>query len=98
MLIFLQDALDVDRSLDRQNQLRKLHAERFARMPFDVYKSRVKIVRDEREGRGPLEGLLRATPHALALTGQTAQGASDETVLAHDGVDGPLQSLGGVGL
>ena len=32
---------------DYQNQLRKLHADRFARMPFEVYKSRVKIVRDE---------------------------------------------------
>lgn len=32
---------------DYQNQLRKLHAERFSRMPFDIYKSRVKIVRDE---------------------------------------------------
>ena len=32
---------------DYQNQLRKLHAERFGRMPFEVYKSRVKIVRDE---------------------------------------------------
>ena len=32
---------------DYQNQLRKLHAERFSRMPFEVYKARVKIVRDE---------------------------------------------------
>jgi len=32
---------------DYQNQLRKLHTERFARMPFDAFKSRVKIVRDE---------------------------------------------------
>jgi len=32
---------------DYQNQLRKLHAERFSRMPFEAYKSRVKIVRDE---------------------------------------------------
>lgn len=32
---------------DYQNQLRKLHAERFSRLPFEVYKSRVKIVRDE---------------------------------------------------
>ncbi len=32
---------------DYQNKLHKLHAERFARMPFDVFKSRVKIVRDE---------------------------------------------------
>ncbi|MGD0350809.1 MAG: hypothetical protein ABSB84_10950 [Verrucomicrobiota bacterium] len=32
---------------DYQNLLRKLHAERFSRMPFDVFKARVKIVRDE---------------------------------------------------
>ena len=32
---------------DYQNQLRKLHAERFARLPFDMFKSRVRIVRDE---------------------------------------------------
>jgi hypothetical protein len=32
---------------DYQNQLRKLHAERFSRMPFDAFKSRVRIVSDE---------------------------------------------------
>jgi hypothetical protein len=32
---------------DYQNQLRKLHAEKFSRMPFDQFKERVKIVRDE---------------------------------------------------
>jgi hypothetical protein len=32
---------------DYQNQLRKLHAERFSRMPFEAFKSRVKIVSDE---------------------------------------------------
>jgi hypothetical protein len=32
---------------DYQNQLRKLHTERFARMPFDMFKARVKIVKDE---------------------------------------------------
>jgi hypothetical protein len=32
---------------DYQAKLRDLHARRFARMPFEVYKSRVKIVRDE---------------------------------------------------
>jgi hypothetical protein len=32
---------------DYQNQLRRVHAERFSRMPFDAFKSRVKIVRDE---------------------------------------------------
>jgi len=30
-----------------QNKLRKLHAERFSRMPFDAFKARVKIVKDE---------------------------------------------------
>ena len=32
---------------DYQNQLRKLHAEQFARMPFDAFKARVRIVKDE---------------------------------------------------
>jgi hypothetical protein len=32
---------------DYQNRLRKLHAEKFAKMPFDAFKARVKIVRDE---------------------------------------------------
>jgi hypothetical protein len=32
---------------DYQNKLRKLHAERFSRMPFEVFKSRIRIVRDE---------------------------------------------------
>jgi hypothetical protein len=30
-----------------QEQLRKLHAEKFSRMPFDAFKGRVRIVRDE---------------------------------------------------
>jgi hypothetical protein len=32
---------------DYQTKLRELHAKRFARMPFEAYKSRVRIVRDE---------------------------------------------------
>jgi hypothetical protein len=32
---------------DYQNQLRKLHADKFSRMPFDMFKARVKIVKDE---------------------------------------------------
>ncbi len=32
---------------DYQNQLRKLHAERFSRLPYEVFKARVKIVKDE---------------------------------------------------
>jgi hypothetical protein len=32
---------------DYQDQLRKIHAERFSSMPFETYKSRVRMVRDE---------------------------------------------------
>lgn len=32
---------------DYQNQLRKLHTEKFSRMPFDAFKARVRIVKDE---------------------------------------------------
>jgi len=32
---------------DYQNKLNKLHQERFSRMPFDVFKSRIRIVKDE---------------------------------------------------
>ena len=32
---------------DYQNQLRKLHTERFSRMPFEAFKAKVRIVRDE---------------------------------------------------
>lgn len=32
---------------DYQNKLRKLHQERFGRMPFDAFKSRIRIVKDE---------------------------------------------------
>jgi len=42
---------------DYQNKLHKLHQERFARMPFDMYKSRVKIVRDEEVVKKWLEDL-----------------------------------------
>lgn len=31
---------------DYQNQLRKLHSQRFARMPFEAFKARVRIVKD----------------------------------------------------
>ena len=32
---------------DYQNQLRKLHTEKFSRMPYEMFKARVKIVKDE---------------------------------------------------
>lgn len=32
---------------DYQNKLRKLHAERFSRMPFELFKAKVRIIKDE---------------------------------------------------
>src|SRR6266536_1329094 len=32
---------------DYQNKLRKLHSERFSRMPFEAYKAKIRIVKDE---------------------------------------------------
>lgn len=32
---------------DYQNQLRRVHSDKFSRMPFDAFKARVKIVKDE---------------------------------------------------
>ena len=32
---------------DYQNKICKIHSEKFPHLPFDVYKSRIKIVRDE---------------------------------------------------
>jgi len=64
---------------DYQNQLRKLHSERFARMPFEVYKSRVKIVRDEEvvkkwidEQSWKTEYLCLNMPEPLRLAGMEA--------------------------
>jgi hypothetical protein len=64
---------------DYQNALRKLHAERFSRMPFDMYKSRVKIVRDEEvvkkwvdDQSWKTEYVCLNLPEALRLDGMAA--------------------------
>src|SRR3954452_2656114 len=64
---------------DYQNQLRKLHTERFSRMPFDMYKSRVKIVRDEavvkkwvEDQSWKTEYICLNVPEPLRLTGMEA--------------------------
>jgi hypothetical protein len=64
---------------DYQNQLRKLHAERFSRMPFEAYKSRVKIVRDEEvvkkwveDQSWKTEYLCLNMPEPLRLSGREA--------------------------
>lgn len=48
---------------DYQNKLHKLHQERFARMPFDMFKARVKIVRDEEVVKKWLEELSWKTEY-----------------------------------
>ena len=62
---------------DYQNQLRKLHTERFSRMPFEVFKARIKIVRDEVVVKKWLEDQSFRTeyvclnvPEPLKLTGR----------------------------
>lgn len=41
---------------DYQNQLRRLHSERFSRLPFEAFKARVKIVKDEEVVKKWVEG------------------------------------------
>ncbi len=64
---------------DYQNQLRKLHAERFSRMPFDMFKSRVRIVSDEavvkkwiEERSWKTEYITLNVPEALRLDSREA--------------------------
>src|SRR6185369_1426486 len=64
---------------DYQNQLRKLHAERFSRMPFEAFKARVRIVRDEEVVKKWLEEQSYKTeyvclnmPEPLRLAGMEA--------------------------
>ncbi|MCX8091120.1 MAG: hypothetical protein N3I86_09360 [Verrucomicrobiae bacterium] len=64
---------------DYQNRLHKLHAERFAHMPFDAYKAKVKIIRDEaivkqwiEEQSWKTEYLCLNVPEPLRLPGREA--------------------------
>jgi len=68
---------------DYQNQLRKLHSERFSRMPFDVYKSRVKIVRDEETIKKWLESLSFKTEYTCLNMPEPLRLGSREEVVKH---------------
>ena len=68
---------------DYQNQLRKLHAERFARMPFDAFKSRVKIVRDEAVVKKWVEGQSFKTEYTCLNVPEALKLASLEEVEKH---------------
>ncbi len=68
---------------DYQNKLRKLHAERFVRVPFEVFKSRIKIVREEAVVKKWLEDQSWKTEYACLLVPEPAQLGSREEVEKH---------------
>jgi len=68
---------------DYQNQLRKLHTERFSRMPFDVFKSRVKIVKDEAVVKKWVEDLSFKTEYNCLNVAEPLTLASMEAVEHH---------------
>src|ERR1035437_8029223 len=68
---------------DYQNQLRKLHAERFSRMPFDAFKSRVKIVRDEEVVKKWIEDQSFKTEYVCLNVPEPLNLASFEEVEKH---------------
>jgi hypothetical protein len=68
---------------DYQTKLRKLHAERFARMPFEMFKSRVKIVRDEAVVKQWVEELSWKTEYICLNVPEPLKLGSREEVEAH---------------
>lgn len=68
---------------DYQNQLRKLHAERFARMPFEVFKSRVKIVKDDVVVKKWVEDQSWRTEYVCLNVPEPLKLGSREAVEAH---------------
>jgi len=68
---------------DYQIKLRKLHAERFSRVPFEVYKSRVKIVRDEAVVKQWLEEQSFKTEYNCLNVPEAKKLASREEVELH---------------
>ncbi len=68
---------------DYQNQLRKLHAEKFARMPFDMFKARVKIVKDEAVVKKWIEDLSFKTEFSALNVAEPLKLASLEEVEKH---------------
>ena len=68
---------------DYQNQLRKLHAEKFSRMPFDMFKARVKIVKDEAVVKKWIEDLSFKTEYNALNVPEPLKLASMEEVETH---------------
>ncbi len=68
---------------DYQNQLRKLHSEKFSRMPFETFKSRVKIVKDEAVVKKWIEELSFKTEYTCLNVPEPLKLPSMEEVEAH---------------
>ena len=68
---------------DYQNKLRKLHQERFARMPFEAFKARIKIVKDEAIVKKWLEEQSFRTEYTALNIPETLKLNSREEVEKH---------------
>ncbi|HWF19239.1 MAG TPA: hypothetical protein VG754_08225 [Verrucomicrobiae bacterium] len=68
---------------DYQNQLHKLHTERFSRMPFDMFKARVKIVREEAVVKKWIEDQSVKTEYVCLNVPEATRLGSREAVEAH---------------
>jgi hypothetical protein len=68
---------------DYQNKLRKLHQERFARMPFDMFKSRIRIVKDEAVVKKWLEEQSFRTEYTALNVPETIKFNSRDEVERH---------------
>ena len=68
---------------DYQIRLRKLHADKFSRMPFEMYKSRVKIVRDEAVVKQWVEELSWKTEYNCLNVPEPLKVATREDVEKH---------------
>lgn len=66
-----------------QEKLRRLHSERFNRMPFEVYKSRVRIVKDEATVKQWLESQSFRSEYTTLNVPEPRKLASREEVEAH---------------
>jgi hypothetical protein len=68
---------------DYQNKLRKLHQERFARMPFEMFKSRIRIVKDEAVVKKWLEEQSFRTEYTALNVPETIKFNSRDEVEKH---------------
>ncbi len=68
---------------DYQTQLRKLHTERFSRMPFEMFKARVRIVRDEAVVKKWIDEQSWKTEYVVLNTPDSIRLPSREAVEQH---------------